>query len=92
MIVAFHQQVYRLFAILHAARGVDAWPDFEDDIAHGQFTSAEPTHLDDGFQTHRRILVELFQAMEGQCAILTRHRNDIGGDAHHAEVEQGNQA
>ena len=87
-IVAFHQKVYAHLAVLHASGRIDARTNFEDDVAHGEFSAVESADVDDGFQTDARVGVELFQSMESQDAVLVGHRHDVGGDAHGTEVEQ----
>ena len=90
--VFLHEQVDALLAVLHSARGVDARANLEDYVAHGHLAPAEPANVYDGLQANRRVLVELLQAMEGEDAVLVDHGNEVGGNAHGAEVEKGNEA
>ena len=86
--VALHQQVHALLAVVHASRRVYARSDLEDDVAHGDLTSAQRTDVDDGFQTDARVLIQDLQSVERQYAVLVNHRHDVGSDAHGTQVEQ----
>lgn len=89
--VLFDKQGYGFLAVLHAPGGVDAGTDFEDDVAHAQFAALESADVDDGFQTDTGVSVELAQAVIGQDAVLAHDGDNVGRDAHGAEVEQGHQ-
>lgn len=90
--VALHQEVHALLSVLHPATGIDARPYFEDDITHGDIAPAKPTDIDDGLKTHTRILIQLFQSMESQYAVLIHNRNKVGSNADGTEIEQGDKA
>ena len=58
--ILLHQQVNRLFTVLHSSRRIDARTDFEDDVTHRNLAVAKPTDVDDSFQTGTWVLVQLF--------------------------------
>ena len=89
--VVFHQQRHGLAAALHTPRGVDARADFEDDIVHRQLAVAQPAHLYNGAKPRAGVGVQAAQAVIGEYAVFARNGHDVGGDAHHAEVEQGHE-
>ena len=68
--IFLRQQIDSLFAILYASRGVDAWTDFEDDIAYGNLFVRETADVNDGFQTYAGVAVYLFQSMIGQDTVF----------------------
>ena len=90
--VLLHQQRHGLRTVLHASRSVDARPDLEHDVAHGQFASRQSANVNDGLQPHRGSLVELLETMEGQGAVLAVNRHQVGSNAERTEVEQGDEA
>ena len=85
--VLFHEQVNSLLTVLYSSRGVDAWTYLEYDVTHGEFASGQSACLDDSLQADGRILVELLQPVECQCAVFARHRHYVRCDAHSTEVE-----
>ena len=85
--ILLYQQVYGLRTVLHASAGIDTRSYLEDDIAHGEFTTCQSANLDDSLQTHRWVLVQLLQSVEGHDAVLARHGYDICGDTYGTEVE-----
>ena len=89
--VFLHQQVDSLRTILHTARGIDARPYLEDNVAHGQFTARQSANVNNGLQAYRRRLVELLQPVEGQDAVLACHRDDVGCNGYGTEVKQRNE-
>jgi len=73
----------------HAAGGVDARPDLEDDVVDGDIVFVQPADLDDRQQTFRRLAVEVLQAEIGQNPVLADQRHDVRGDRHDQQVQQG---
>ena len=86
--ILFHEQVHALPSVLHTSGSVDPRSDFEHDVAHRQRASVQSADVDDGFQSDVRVLVQLFQSVVGKNPVLSRHRHDVGSDAHGTEVEQ----
>ena len=86
--VTLHEQVYRLLAVLHSSAGVDAGAQFKDDVAHGEFSAAQPADVYDGLEPYAGVLVELFQPVKSQNAVLVNHRHKVGRYAYGTEVEQ----
>ena len=73
---------------MHTSRCIDAWSDFEDDVAHGELPLRESAHLHDGSQSDARVRVEAAQSLAGQYAVFSHDWHDVRRDAHGAEVEQ----
>ena len=90
--VLLHEQVHALLAILHTARGIDSRPYLEDDVAHGNLPAAEPADVDDGLQAHAGVLVELLESVVGQDTVLVDDGHEVSGNAHGAEVEEGDES
>ena len=89
--LALHKQIDTLASALHAPGGIDTRAYLEDNVAHGNVSSAQSADVDDGAQTHARVLVEYLQAMEGENAVFVGDGHDVGCYAHRTEVEQGNE-
>ena len=85
------QQVHSLFAILNTPRGIDARANFEHNIPHGKFLVVQSAHINDSFQSHTWIAVDLLQPVVSQNAIFAHDRYYIARNAHSTEVKQRNQ-
>ena len=86
--VFLYQQIDTFLSVLHTSGGIDTRTNLKDDITHGDLTPAQSTDVDNGFQAYRRVLVELFQAVEREDTVLIHHRHKVGSDTHRTEVEQ----
>ena len=70
-VVARHEQLHRLLTTLHAARSINKWTYFEDNIADGNFTFLYTTQSQDAAQSHAGIVVQAFDAIVCKYAVLS---------------------
>ena len=85
--VFLRQQVYCFLAVLDASRSVDSRTYLEYDVADGNLFFRQPAYVDNGFQPHARIAVELLQAMIGKDAVLSHNRYNVRGYADRNQVQ-----
>ncbi len=81
------KQLNGLHPRLHTARGIDARPDFKNQVVNSDFVLAHIADFHDGTKTEVGILVEPFQSIVGHNAIFAYHRHNVGRYADGNEVE-----
>ena len=86
--VAADHEVDGLYAALHAAGGVDAGTDLEDDVADGDLLVGELAGADYGAEAEVGVEVDAAHAVVGHDAVLAHDGDDVGGDADGNQVEQ----
>ena len=72
----------------HTPCGIDARPDLEDDVVDGDVVLVQTADLDYRVQSRRGHTVQPLEPVIGQNTVFSRQRDDVGGDAHHQQVEQ----
>ncbi len=87
-VAARRRGVFVVLVHAHAAGGVDARTDLEDDVVDGDVVLVQTADLDDRQQTLRRLAVEVFEAEMRQNAVFAHQRHDVRGDAHYQQVQQ----
>ena len=87
-VVGFDEELYGLFAVLHASGGVDAGADFENDVVHRQFPVGQTANFHDGLESDGGVGIESPQTVVGQDAVFAHDGHDVGGDGHDTKVEQ----
>ena len=80
--------VFVVFVHAHAAGGVDARADLEDDVVDGDVVLVQAADLDDRQQSLRGFAVEVLEAEVGQDAVLAHQGHDVRGDRDDEQVEQ----
>ncbi len=73
----------------HAPGRVDARADLEDQVVDRDLMLVQPADLDDRFEPLVGRFVDPLEAVIGQNAVFARQRNDVRGDAHDHQVQQG---
>ena len=88
-VVGRGEKFHRQTAGLHAAGGIDAGTDLEDDVIDSDVPGLELGQVDHGQKALAGIFVEPFEAEVGQDAVLPHHGHKVGSDAHHQQVQEG---
>ena len=82
------QQIHSFLPIHHPSGGIQARTDLEDDVADGDFLSAQTTYVNHALQSHARATVDLSQAIIRQNTVFPGDGHDVRCDTDSRQFQQ----
>ena len=85
-----NQQIHRFGSRMNTTRSIQTRTNLEHDIADGDFFVVQIANMDNRFQTHAGIGIELLESVISQNTVFVGDGHNIGCDAHSHQIEQRN--
>ena len=85
-----HEQIHCFGSRMDTTRSIQTRTNLEHDIADGDFLVVQIANMDNGFQPHAGIGIELLESVISQNTVFVGDGHNIGSNAHSHQIEQRN--